>query len=354
MPDASPLPSACFQLLRQTRRRSPSCAPLRRDRARPTPTKGRRWSRSRGARQQDSDRLVGARPRAARVQFIGQRVFRNYDLAEIARPASTGAVLPDLGPGRALSGDPGGPGRRRLGAARVRRQPAHVETHRRRALADAQRGDQPVSASTVDDDIELYADESRTKVLMHLGAAAHAIRSGRRGRRAPAQPLPRRLRRAARTGLPDHVGLFAVTAGLGCEKKGSAVPRRPRRLRRDHGEALADRLAEALAERVRQRVRPSSGATRPPNPPDNDELIAEKYRGIRPRPATRVRTTASSGRCSICFAPPTSAWRSPRNLAMTPAASVSELLSHAHPGALLQCRQDRRGPAALKMGGARD
>ncbi|HET7175966.1 MAG TPA: methionine synthase, partial [Gammaproteobacteria bacterium] len=86
------------------------------------------------------------------------------------------------------------------------------------------------------------------------------------------------------TGLPDHLGAFAVTAGLGLEERVKAFEA-------DHDDynaillkALADRLAEALAERLHQRVRREFwGYARDENL-DNDALIREEYAGIRPAP----------------------------------------------------------------------
>jgi 5-methyltetrahydrofolate--homocysteine methyltransferase len=78
--------------------------------------------------------------------------------------------------------------------------------------------------------------------------------------------------------------MFAVTAGLGVEKK-------ERQFLADHDDysaimlkALADRLAEAFAERLHQRVRTEFWGYAPDEALSNEELIAEKYRGIRPAP----------------------------------------------------------------------
>jgi 5-methyltetrahydrofolate--homocysteine methyltransferase len=83
---------------------------------------------------------------------------------------------------------------------------------------------------------------------------------------------------------PDYLGLFAVTAGLGVEKK-------ERQFIADHDDysaillkALADRLAEAFAERLHQRVRTEFWGYAPDEALSNEALIAEQYRGIRPAP----------------------------------------------------------------------
>src|SRR6185503_10516532 len=82
----------------------------------------------------------------------------------------------------------------------------------------------------------------------------------------------------------DYVGMFAVTAGIGTEKK-------EKQFLDDHDDysaimlkALADRLAEAFAERLHQRVRTEFWGYAPDETLSNPELIAEKYRGIRPAP----------------------------------------------------------------------
>ena len=115
-------------------------------------------------------------------------------------------------------------------------------------------------------------------------AALHTLR----------QQLPRREGRAnvaladfvapRASGLADYIGAFAVTAGLGEE----AVVERFKRANDDYSaimaKALADRLAEALAERLHQRVRKEFWAYAPDESFASSELIAEKYRGIRPAP----------------------------------------------------------------------
>jgi 5-methyltetrahydrofolate--homocysteine methyltransferase len=88
----------------------------------------------------------------------------------------------------------------------------------------------------------------------------------------------------AKSGVEDYIGLFAVTAGLGLEKLVA-------RFEADHDEyhaimakALADRLAEAMAEYLHKRVREEFWAYAQPVELDNEALIREKYRGIRPAP----------------------------------------------------------------------
>ena len=84
--------------------------------------------------------------------------------------------------------------------------------------------------------------------------------------------------------LPDYIGLFAVTAGIGAEKK-------EKYFQDDHDDyssimlkALADRLAEAFAEYLHEVVRKETWGYAADETLENQALIAEKYRGIRPAP----------------------------------------------------------------------
>src|SRR5271170_862688 len=144
--------------------------------------------------------------------------------------------------------------------------------------ANAVIGFWPANSET--DDILVFADEARRTPI----AALHTLR----------QQLPRREDRAnvaladfiapRASGLADYIGAFAVTAGIGEE----AIADRFKHANDDYSaimaKALADRLAEALAERLHQRVRREFWAYAPDETLANSDLIAEKYRGIRPAP----------------------------------------------------------------------
>jgi 5-methyltetrahydrofolate--homocysteine methyltransferase len=128
------------------------------------------------------------------------------------------------------------------------------------------------------DDIAIFADEAR-------GAPAAVLHTLR-------QQLSRREGRAntaladfvAPTGIADYIGAFVVTAGLGED----VIAERFRGANDDYSsilaKALADRLAEALAERMHQRARREFWGYAADEPLSNAEIIAEKYRGIRPAP----------------------------------------------------------------------
>ncbi len=135
-------------------------------------------------------------------------------------------------------------------------------------------------AAAVDDDIEVYTDESRSEVLTTL----HNLRQqGDHREGVPNRSLgdfvaPRE------TGLPDHVGAFAVTAGHGIHERILAYKAENDDYSAILLEALADRLAEAFAERLHQRVRMEFWGHSVDEDLDNQALIAEKYDGIRPAP----------------------------------------------------------------------
>jgi 5-methyltetrahydrofolate--homocysteine methyltransferase len=189
-------------------------------------------------------------------------------------------------------------------------------------------------ANTVnDDDIEIYADESRDQVLMTWrGLRMQSERPVVDGVRRPNRCLADFVAPKS-SGVADHVGLFAVTAGLGVDKK-------EKQFLDDHDDysaimlkSLADRLAEAFAERLHQRVRTEFWGYAAEEKWSNAELIAEKYRGIRPAPGYpacpdhtvkrdmfRVLNCADIGMALT------------ESLAMTPAASVSGFYL-AHPQA---------------------
>jgi 5-methyltetrahydrofolate--homocysteine methyltransferase len=86
------------------------------------------------------------------------------------------------------------------------------------------------------------------------------------------------------TGLPDHVGAFAVTTGIGIEAKIAEFKAALDDYSAILLESLADRLAEAFAERLHERVRTELWGYAPDEDLDNVALIKERYDGIRPAP----------------------------------------------------------------------
>jgi 5-methyltetrahydrofolate--homocysteine methyltransferase len=136
-------------------------------------------------------------------------------------------------------------------------------------------------ANAQGDDVELYADEARQTVIQRF----HFLRqqTAKETQKEKAEPYRSLSDFIApkETGLPDHLGAFAVTTGIGLKELCD-------RFRAEHddynaimAEALADRLAEAFAECLHKRVREEWGYGRGEGL-DNNQLIQEKYRGIRP------------------------------------------------------------------------
>ncbi|WP_372727966.1 methionine synthase [Nocardioides sp.] len=135
-------------------------------------------------------------------------------------------------------------------------------------------------ANAVGDDIELYTDQSRTQVLRTL---RNLRQQGEHRAGVPNRSLgdfvaPRE------TGLADHVGAFAVTAGLGAVDRIMAMKAENDDYSAILLESLADRLAEAFAERLHQRVRTEFWGHAEDETLENADLIAERYTGIRPAP----------------------------------------------------------------------
>ena len=135
-------------------------------------------------------------------------------------------------------------------------------------------------ANAVGDSIEVYTDDARSEVLETL----HSLRQQGEHREGVPNRALSDFVAPKETGLADHVGAFAVTTGLGTQERIAKFKEDLDDYSAILLEALADRLAEAFAERLHQRVRTEfwgydSGETLP-----NEDLIAEKYRGIRPAP----------------------------------------------------------------------
>ena len=132
-------------------------------------------------------------------------------------------------------------------------------------------------ASAAGDDVELYADDKRTRVVERF----HFLRqqSNREGSE-PCRSLADFIA-PKETGLPDHIGAFAVTSGIGLKELCESYKARHDDYNAIMAEALADRLAEAFAECLHRCVREQWGYGREENLSIAD-LIQEKYRGIRP------------------------------------------------------------------------
>ena len=139
-------------------------------------------------------------------------------------------------------------------------------------------------ANAVGDDIELYEDDSRQKVTLTLHTLRQQMQRDRSRKDIRPNAALADFVAPKDTGVPDYLGGFAVTAGLQIEEKLADF-------QRDHDDyssillkALADRLSESFAEHMHERVRKEFWAYNPNEKFTNDELVEEKYRGIRPAP----------------------------------------------------------------------
>jgi 5-methyltetrahydrofolate--homocysteine methyltransferase len=225
------------------------------------------------------DRYTPPKPK-----FIGRRVFRNYDLAELAKFIDWGPFF--------QTWDLAGPFPKILKDEVVGTEAVRVYADGQRMLkrliegrwltASAVMGFWPAN-SVNDDDIALYTDESRSEVAMTwYGLRQQTVKDAVDGAMRPSRALADFI--APRGVRDDYIGVFAVTAGLGVDKK-------EKYFLDDHDDysaimlkALADRMAEAFAELLHMRVREDLWGYAPQEQLAVEDLIAEKYRGIRPAP----------------------------------------------------------------------
>ncbi len=176
-------------------------------------------------------------------------------------------------------------------------------------------------AASDGDDIVLYTDDDRKKVR----ATVHTLRqqsrkSGGRHNLALADFVA-----AKASAIPDYIGAFAVTAGLGLDRMVEEFETANDDYDAILAKALADRLAEALAERLHQRVRTEFWGYAAGEVLDNDALIHEKYQGIRPAPGYPACPdhTEKGTLFDLLDAEKKAGMQLTESFAMLPAASVS-------------------------------
>jgi len=262
------------------------------------------------------------RPTAPRA--LGRRVFKNFDLAELVPYLDWGPFFQtwDL-----------------AGAYPAILQDEVVGQEAQRVFADGQAMLKKIiegrwlqasgvlallPANSVDDDIEFYTDETRSQVALtwyglRQQTEKHAVEGVMRPSRCLADFVAPKD-----SGIADYAGLFAVTAGLGVEKKEQEFLAAHDDYSAILFKSLADRLAEAFAECLHQRVRTDLWGYAQGEALSNDALIAEQYQGIRPAPGYPACPDHSAKRdlfaqlqCSEIGMQLT------EGLAMAPAASVS-------------------------------
>jgi 5-methyltetrahydrofolate--homocysteine methyltransferase len=211
-------------------------------------------------------------------KFIGRRIFKNVNLAELEKYIDWGPFFQtwDLaGPFPAILKD------EVVGAEAVR-----LMSDARRMLsriidgrwltAQAVVGLYP--ANQMGDDIVLWQDESRTQPLLKwAGLRQQTLKPEGRPNRCLSDFV-------AEPGISDYAGLFAVTAGIGAEAREQFFMKEHDDYSSIMFKALADRLAEALAEYMHARVRIDLWGYSSDEQLTPQELIDEKYVGIRPAP----------------------------------------------------------------------
>ncbi len=257
-------------------------------------------------------------------KFIGKRVFKNFDLAEIAKYIDWGPFFQtwDLaGPYPAILTD-------EVVGEQATKVFADAQAMLKKIIdgrwlsANGVIGLYP--ANTVnDDDIALYTDETRGEVALTW----HGLRQQTEKQEIDGVMRPSRCLAdfvAPKGTADDYVGMFAVTAGLGSEKKEKQFIDAHDDYSAILFKALADRLAEAFAECLHHRVRTDLWGYAPSESLSNEEMIKEKYQGIRPAPGypacpdhTVKRAMFEVLNCDDIGMGLT------ESLAMTPAASVS-------------------------------
>ncbi|MBP6717642.1 MAG: methionine synthase [Rhodoferax sp.] len=217
-------------------------------------------------------------------KFIGRRVFKNFDLTELAKYIDWGPFF--------QTWDLAGPFPAILKDEVVGTEAVRVYSDAQRMLkriiagrwltANAVIGIYPANVVN-DDDIEFYTDETRSDVAMtwyglRQQTEKHVIDGVMRPSRCLADFV------APKGVCGDYAGMFAVTAGLGVDKKEKQFIDDLDDYSAIMLKSLADRLAEAFAECLHHRVRTDLWGYAPSEALTPEDLIAEHYKGIRPAP----------------------------------------------------------------------
>ncbi|MBA4262774.1 MAG: methionine synthase, partial [Comamonadaceae bacterium] len=282
-----------------------------------------------------SDAAAWASFQPTKPKFIGKRVFKNFDLAEIARYIDWAPFFQtwDLaGPYPAILQD-------EVVGEQARKVFADAQAMLKKIIegrwlsANGVIGLYP--ANTVnDDDIQLYTDQTRSQVaLTWHGLRQQAEKQEAEGNDGKPALRPSRCLAdfvAPKGAADDYVGLFAVTSGLGAEKKEQQFLAAHDDYSAILFKALADRLAEAFAECLHHRVRTDFWGYAAGEALSNEDLIKEKYQGIRPAPGYPACPDHSVKRAMFALLQADDIGMGlTESLAMTPAASVSGFyLSH--------------------------
>jgi 5-methyltetrahydrofolate--homocysteine methyltransferase len=283
-------------------------------------------------------RLADARANAVPVDFVkappreptffGTKIFRDYDLAELAETIDWTPFFQTWelsGRFPAILSDP------KVGeVARSLYDDARKMLDRiikeKWFTAQATIGFWPANA--VGDDIVVYADEARKTSI----ATLHTLRQQLEKREGRFNAALSDFIAPATSGVADYIGGFVVTAGVGED----AVADRFKKANDDYSsilcKALADRLAEAFAERMHARVRREFWSYAPDENISPEDLILEKYVGIRPAPGYPAQPdhTEKATLFRLLDAEKTAGVKLTESFAMWPSSSVSGLY-FSHP-----------------------
>ncbi len=215
-----------------------------------------------------------------RPRLLGRKVLLHYDLAEIARYIDWTPFFQtwDLtGSYPKILTDP-------VAGEAARSVLADGQAMLERIIAEKWLQANAVfglyAAASVGDDIEIYTDASRMKkAMVWHGLRQQSEKAADRANRCLSDFVAPK-----ESGLADYIGAFAVTAGIGIDAHVAAFEAKHDDYSAIMLKALADRLAEAFAELLHERVRKEFWGYAREEKLSVTELIAEKYRGIRPAP----------------------------------------------------------------------
>lgn len=186
-------------------------------------------------------------------------------------------------------------------------------------------------ANSRGDDVVLYKDEDRTEELTTL----HTLRQQIKKRDGAPNYALSDFVATEESGIADYVGAFAVTTGIGEDEFAASFDSRNDNYSSILSKALADRLAEAFAEALHQKVRTEFWGYASREDLSVDDLIREKYKGIRPAPGYPAQPdhTEKETIFSLLGAPDKAGIVLTESFAMHPGASVSGLY-FSHPQSL--------------------
>ncbi|MDB5862918.1 MAG: methionine synthase, partial [Betaproteobacteria bacterium] len=283
VPDASRCVSVCSNLLSDDAR-AKYIADTRADYARiKTQHEGKKGPKlvAMGKARENAHRIDWKAYTPPKPEMLGVKVLKNYDLAEIAQYIDWGPFFQTWelsGPYPAILQDAiVGEAARNVLAEGQAMLKKIIEG--RWLTASAAFGLFP-AARVNHEDVEIYADDSRRQVLMTW----HNLRQQAEKPTGNPNLSLGDFIATRESGVPDYIGAFAVTAGLGIEKRLAIFEKQNDDYASIMLKALADRLAEAFTELLHARVRREFWGYAKDEGLGNEEMIAEKYRGIRPAP----------------------------------------------------------------------